>query len=349
MSLKKLIQWSKIEFSHLPWRKERTLYTTLVSEIMLQQTTVSTVQKHFARFINRFPSLEDLANASEEELLVAWKGLGYYRRARNLKKIAESLIHDHGGDFPNVESELRKIPGIGPYTSGALIGIGMDERALAVDANLERVLSRLYGIDDQKGLKLQKKINLLFNENKILHEKKISYRELNEALMDLGRVYCQARKVSCDLCPLRGECQAFQNGHPLEFPRLDLEIADKKEDHTLKLLRIIVIKKNKILTYQKNDSEWLSGQYEVPTLMLWSSDKKIKQYLKLEVHFEWSDLKMFKTGITKYKIENYLHLLSFEEFKKMKFQRPVLWRDLSSEDANLSTASLKALKLLDQG
>jgi A/G-specific adenine glycosylase len=346
MSLKKLIQWSKKEFSHLPWRKKRTLYTTLVSEIMLQQTTVSTVQKHFARFINRFPSLEDLANASEEELLVAWKGLGYYRRARNLKKIAESLIHDHGGEFPNVESELRKIPGIGPYTSGALIGIGMDERALAVDANLERVISRLHGIEDQKGLKLQKKINLLFNENKILYEKDMSYRELNEALMDLGRVYCQARKVSCGLCPLSSHCEAFHRGNPLSFPHEKALDKKRSEDHVIQVLRLIVMKKDHILAYKKSEKEWLSGQFEVPTCLLSSTDKKLIQYPWLKQKVDWAGLPMFKTGITKYKIENYIQVISYQEFKTLQFPHPVEWRKYSSESSNLSTASIKAIQRL---
>jgi A/G-specific adenine glycosylase len=344
MNLKKLIKWSRKEFSHLPWRKERTLYITLVSEIMLQQTTVSTVQKHFSGFIKRFPSLEDLALASEEELLIAWKGLGYYRRARNLKKIAEHLLHHHQGQFPGEEAELRLIPGIGPYTSQALIGIGRDERALAIDANLERVLSRLYGIKLEKGLKLQKKIAQLFLDKKILNEEKYSYRDINEALMDLGRVYCQARKVSCELCPLSEKCVAFSEGKPFKYPLQNEQKSKIEEDHTLHLLRLIIIKKDKLLTYKKNEDEWLAGQYEVPTILIKSTDPKLKQYVQLKSEFPWTHLKMFKTGITKYKIENYVCVMDLTEFKKIGFPRPVEWRDFTHEGANLSTATIKALK-----
>ena len=162
-----LLTWSGREFGHLPWRKNRTLYRTLVSEIMLQQTTVSTVLQHYERFLVRFPDLQSLAKASEEELLVAWKGLGYYRRAKNLKKIAEAIARDWNGEFPEQGADLQMISGIGPYTSNALISIGMDRPALAVDANLERVLARLYGLKTTKGSRLQKQILQLFLENKI--------------------------------------------------------------------------------------------------------------------------------------------------------------------------------------
>ena len=275
MSLSALIKWSQKEFPHLPWRENRSLYRTLVSEIMLQQTTVGTVKNHFERFLKIYPGLESLASSTEEDLLVAWKGLGYYRRAKNLKKIAEALVNDHGGEFPADIETLQKIPGIGPYTANALVGIGMDKRALAVDANLERVIARLYGIQLPKGLKLQKEIARLFAEKKIF-EARLSFRALNEALMDLGRTHCQARKVNCDLCPLKQNCQAFSSKKPLHYP---VEGIEKKADkHELHLLRVYVIKKDKVLVYRKDEKEWLSGQYEVPTFILDSTDKTLSQY-----------------------------------------------------------------------
>src|SRR5690606_19105274 len=141
-----LLTWSAREFGHLPWRKERTLYRTLVSEIMLQQTTVSTVLQHYERFLKRFPDLTTLAAASEEEMLIAWDGLGYYRRAKNLKRIAEMLVADWDGQFRERADDLLMIKGIGPYTSNALLAIGMVRPALAVDAILERVLARINGL-----------------------------------------------------------------------------------------------------------------------------------------------------------------------------------------------------------
>jgi A/G-specific adenine glycosylase len=343
MKLDKLLKWSEKEFSHLPWRKDRSLYTTLVSEIMLQQTTVGTVKNHFHRFTSQFTDLESLANASESQLLVAWKGLGYYRRAKNLKKIAETLVRDHRGDFPNDLDILMEIPGIGPYTANALVGIGMDKRALAIDANLERVIARLFHLKIEKGLKLQKEIQNLF-EKKQIFSGKISYRRLNEALMDLGRTYCQARKASCELCPLKNDCLSFSKGNPLSIPTQKAETKKKIVDHELHLLRVFVEKKDKILVYEKNKDEWLEGQFEVPTFILDSTDKSIKQYPKTNHSFE--GLFIFKTGITKYKIKNVVVKISENEFKKQFPSFKGEWRSIHDPDSNLSTATLKAIKQL---
>lgn len=341
MSLSALIKWSKKEFPHLPWRENRSLYRTLVSEIMLQQTTVGTVKNHFERFLKIYPNLESLAASSEEDLLIAWKGLGYYRRAKNLKKIAEALVNNHGGEFPSDVETLQKIPGIGPYTANALLGIGMDKRALAIDANLERVIARIYGLRIPKGPKLQKEITRLFTEKKIFPSK-VSFRALNEALMDLGRTHCQARKVSCELCPLKTECKAFQSKKPLQFPMEGL--ARKEEKHELHLLRVYVIKKDKVLVYQKEEKEWLSGQFEVPTFILETTDKNLSQYP--HAVFKKEITGKFKSGITKYTIQNSLWISSESEWKSFKFKRPVEWRSLSDEKSNLSTATIKGLKKL---
>lgn len=341
MSLSSLLKWSSEEFYSLPWRKDRSLYRTLVSEIMLQQTTVGTVKNHYERFLKIYPDLKSLASSSEEDLLVAWKGLGYYRRARNLKKIAEVLARDHGGEFPSDIESLQKIPGIGPYTANALVGIGMDKRALAVDANLERVIARLFGIKIPKGLKLQKEITRLFSDKKIFGSK-ISYRALNEALMDLGRTYCQARKANCELCALKLDCMAFQSKKPLSFP---IEGKEKKaEKHELHLLRVYVIKKDKILVYEKEEKEWLAGQFEVPTFILESTDEKLAQYPKTS--FKDTANANFKSGITKYTINNSLWISTESQWESFKFKRPVEWRSLKDEKSNLSTATIKGLKKL---
>lgn len=346
MNLKSLLSWSTKEFSQLPWRKNRTLYRTLVSEIMLQQTTVGTVKNHFDRFVEQFPDLKSLALASEDELLVAWKGLGYYRRARSLKKISEALYRDHGGHFPKTAEELQEISGIGPYTANALLAIGMDERALALDANLERVISRLYGLKSLKGLKLQKEIQTLFEANKIFQDKKISARALNEALMDLGRTLCQARKASCELCHLKESCVAFHEGKPLQYPAsVALETKKKVVEHELDLLRVFVMKKSKVLVYRKNDQEWLAGQYEVPTFILRSTDKKCTQYPSIEYTPSLA-AKIFKTGITKYTIKNIVEELDESTFKKLGFKRALEWREMDSAESNFSTAVLKAFKYL---
>ncbi len=340
MKLTALLTWSENQYSDLPWRRNRSLYRTLVSEIMLQQTTVTTVRNHFERFLARFPDLPSLAQASEEELTVAWKGLGYYRRARSLKKIAEAIYRDHGGVFPDNRAALMEIPGIGPYTASALIGIGMDLPALAVDANLERVIARLYRLPFEKGPKLQTEIQRRFEAGQIFVTD-LSYRALNEALMDLGRTFCQARKASCELCPLKVECQAFESGDPLNWPKSKPAGSAAPVAHELHLLRVIVQKNDSILVYRKGSDEWLAGQYEVPTFILSSTDPQLSQYPRLTT--DLSPGFSFNTGITKYKIKNSVLVLDEGEFKKLPFPAASEWRSVQAEDSNFSTATLKAL------
>jgi A/G-specific adenine glycosylase len=278
---------------------------------MLQQTTVSTVMNRFSSFIVKFPHIEALAKAPMEEVLKAWEGLGYYRRARHLKAAAEMILDVYGGVFPENFEELKKIKGIGDYTANALISIGMNQRALAIDANIERVLSRYFTFPEEKGPRLMKRIAKEFENKKILNQK-ISFRELNEALMDVGRVLCKARSVSCELCPLNETCQAYKSNKALSYPKA---LTHKKESNheELVLLRLIIKKGSKYLVYQKSDQEWLSGQWEFPSFVVKSSDKALKQYPPIpnELSSLFStNLDMVKTGITKYKISNYALILN---------------------------------------
>jgi A/G-specific adenine glycosylase len=312
---------------------------------MLQQTTVGTVKNHYDRFLVKFPDLKSLALASEEELLVAWKGLGYYRRARSLKKISEALFKDYKGEFPHDVEALQQITGIGPYTSHALVAIGMDKRGLAIDANLERVISRLYGIEVEKGPKLQKKIAELFAKEEIFSKEKFSYRALNEALMDLGRTYCQARKATCELCPMNKDCVAFSEQRPLHYPVGKTEVAEKI-DHELNLLRVFVIKDGRILVYKKESHEWLSGQYEVPSFNIGCTDKKFKQYPALDYNLKKHKLDFYKTGITKYTILNHILITDEKALKKMGLERELVWKDAHEDESNFSTAVQKGVKRL---
>ncbi len=345
---KSLYDWSGQEYSHLPWRKNRTLYKTLVSEIMLQQTNVSTVLKHFDRFLKVYPTVQDLAQSTEEEVCSHWQGLGYYRRARNLRKAAVAIVKEFAGDFPQDFNDLIKIPGIGAYTANALIAIGRDRPALALDANLERVFSRVYGIEIEKGPKLLKEIQS--REFEILKDFKLSKygaRVINESLMDLGRVYCQAKKADCLLCPIREKCVVFQNKKdPLKYPfAQDV----KKDFFDLSLLRVIVIKKKKVVGFEKDQKEWLSGQIEIPTFTLECSDSNFSQYPK--ANFKKIDsAKLLKTAITKYKISNYVVCLSEEEFNQFLKSNKLSdkrYQDfvLNPDKIHFSTATLKSFRV----
>ncbi|MCO4792554.1 MAG: A/G-specific adenine glycosylase [Bacteriovoracaceae bacterium] len=344
---KKLINWSGSEFSELPWRKKRTLYRTLVSEIMLQQTTVSTVLKHFEKFISEYPNIKSLADATEEQVTMSWKGLGYYRRARNLRKAAIDIQNNFKGKIPTNYESLLEINGIGPYTASALIGIGKNKRALAVDANLERVLARIYGIKIEKGPKLHKEIHKRFEDGKILKDlEELGPRNINEALMDLGRTWCQARKSECDLCPLSRNCVAYKSSEPLAFP-----IISKKtqESFDLELVRIVVTKGKKVLSYQKHEKEWLSGQWELPTFVLSTTDQGLRQYpaLKVSKKIDVKSLKAFKTAITKYKITNRILRLSEAEFVNLKLKGNFQFVASDPKKTNHATSTLKVFKKID--
>ena len=309
---------------------------------MLQQTTVPTVINNFEGFINIYPSISALSKASEEEILIAWKGLGYYRRAKNLLKAAHYIKDYYKGKIPNEYDQLISIPGIGDYTAKAVLSIGLDQKQLAIDTNLERVLSRYYGLDDEYGIKLKNRIKKDFAERKILNFN-LSYRALNEAIMDLGREVCTRSKTFCESCMLAQNCKSIDK--PLGRPVISKK-AIKKEKHNLKLLRVLIIEDNNILVYKKSHQEWLAGQLECPTFILDSDDKTLEQYpFTTKNQIKYNKLKSYKTVITKYTITNYILNISQKEFEK-KFNWDRLLKRISlNKEANLSTATLKALDI----
>ena len=212
----RLLGWYDVHGRTLPWRSRSgpgDPYTVWVSEIMLQQTTVATVTPYFQRFMDRWPTLSDLARASLDDVLHMWQGLGYYTRARSLHQCARVVQDTWGGRFPGDENDLLKLPGIGPYTAAALTTICFEGRASAVDGNIVRVLSRHTGLATQGPL-LTKQV------------KEEGYRLLppnrrgdyTQALMDLGALVCTPRNPSCFQCPLRTTCYGFGTGTPEAFP-----------------------------------------------------------------------------------------------------------------------------------
>ena len=338
----KLIKWSLKEYHSLPWRKRRTVYRTLVSEIMLQQTTVSTVLNKFDEFILKYPSVESIARASEDELTIAWKGLGYYRRCRNLKKACEYFCEHHNSKIPNKFEELKAAPGIGDYTANAIIAIGRNSTAIAVDANLERVLSRIYLIEEVKGPKLIKLIYRKFEDQEILRGFKGSYRELNEALMDLGRVFCPSRKPKCEICPLNKKCQALLNHKQNTIPIMPEKAKEKLIE--INLLRVVVTNKEKYLVYKKSEKEWLSGQVELPTFVIGDEHKTFKQYPILKKKIKTDSLISYKTNITKYKFTNFIIEMNQKEFSSLSKSSKYFYNTYDSKKENFTTASIKALK-----
>ena len=204
--------WFRRHKRDLPWRRTRDPYAILVSEMMLQQTTVAAVVPYFERWMKRFPSVQDLAAADESEVLALWQGLGYYRRARNLHAAAIKVGREMGGDFPRDYEALRALPGVGDYTAQAVRAFAYNEAVPVLDANVIRVLARLFDIrtpvDTAKGLaKVRAKLEELLPAK--------SGREFISAIMELGALVCRAGRPDCLLCPVKDFCAAK---HPKKLP-----------------------------------------------------------------------------------------------------------------------------------
>jgi len=203
----------------LPWRRSRDPYAIWVSEIMLQQTRVQTVIPYWERWMQRFPTVRALADAPLDDVLAVWAGLGYYSRARNLKKGAEAVTARWAGALPRRASELREVPGIGPYTAGAIASIAFGERAPLVDGNVARVLARVYGItDDIKSSAGQRVLWQRAGELVTALPRGRAPGDLNQGLMELGATLCAPTSPKCLICPLGKVCIAARTGRQAELP-----------------------------------------------------------------------------------------------------------------------------------
>jgi len=213
---KQLLDYYDKHARALPWRsppgqKPPEPYLVWLSEVMLQQTTVATVKPRFRRFVERWPTVEALAQAADEQVLQEWAGLGYYARARNLIACAREVAGR--GGFPRTEAELRRLPGLGPYTAAAIAAIAFGERAVVIDTNVARVVARLHGLDRTLA-EAQAEIRALADEMVPADRS----GDLAQAMMDLGAGICRPRKPMCHECPLASGCRAFKSGNPEAFP-----------------------------------------------------------------------------------------------------------------------------------
>ncbi len=200
-----LLKWFRHAGRELPWRATRDPYHVLVSEFMLQQTQVSRVAEYYPRFLKRYPTVHDLANASPGRVREAWDGLGYYRRAENLHRLAQVVVKQHDGRVPDRPKILRTLPGVGPYTAAAVATFAYQRRAAPVDTNVARVLRRAFRPRLPDGAPGER--TLLELAHTVLPRRPRAAWEFNQALMDLGATVCRARKADCPVCPVRPACK----------------------------------------------------------------------------------------------------------------------------------------------
>jgi A/G-specific adenine glycosylase len=260
VSLQQFDQWFQRQKRVLPWRDQPSVYRVWISEIMLQQTQVITVIPYFEKFMTRFPTVEHLAEAVEEDVLYFWAGLGYYSRARNLHKAAKQIVAQ--GRFPKNREEWLEIPGVGNYTAGAILSIASDFPEAILDGNVERVLSRIRRVNRQKGDTEFKsrlwKLSKIFVET--AHRHGIRPSVLNQALMELGATLCTPKKPKCLICPISSLCKAAAWGEQESYPP---KKAPRKWLRVEEELHCWISEAGKVLLRKRQAHEWRAGLWDL--------------------------------------------------------------------------------------
>ncbi|MDY7228935.1 A/G-specific adenine glycosylase [Hyalangium rubrum] len=252
-----LLAWYDRERRDLPWRRTRDAYAIWLSEVMLQQTQVSTVIPYWERFLARFPTVEALAQAPLEEVLTGWKGLGYYSRARNLHRAAQEVVARFGGRLPSTAEELLTLPGFGRYTAGAVASIAFGEQAPLVDGNVARVLSRLFEVEGLPGDRAREARLWELARALVQGERP---GDFNQALMEHGATVCRPESPLCLLCPVRTACGAFKRGRVDELPPAKVRAPPKR----LTLVLAVWPHEDALLFARRAEKGLFGGLWELP-------------------------------------------------------------------------------------
>lgn len=256
-----LLNWFARFQRDLPWRRSRDPYRIWVSEVMLQQTRVETVIPYYERWFAQFPRLSDLAAAPQDQVLKAWEGLGYYSRARNLHKAVQAVVERFGGEVPDDEEAVRSLPGVGPYTAGAILSIAFNRSVPAVDGNVMRVLSRLFRIgDDIMKPKTREGMERLIRT--MIPEGQAS--AFNQALMELGALVCTPTSPKCLACPVAEFCQALQEGDQTAYPVKSKAKPPKEID----LVAVVIEREGRFLVQRRPTEGLLGGLWVFPMVEL---------------------------------------------------------------------------------
>lgn len=269
-----LLTWYDKKRRILPWREHPEPYHVWLSEIMLQQTRVEAVRPYYARFLQELPDIRSLAEVEEDRLLKLWEGLGYYNRARNMKKAAQKIVLEYDGRMPETYEELLKLPGIGSYTAGAVASIAFGQAVPAVDGNVLRILSRIR-LDgrDISDTKVKKAVEDELAEGM----PKERPGDFNQAMMELGATVCIPNGApKCDECPCSGLCRAKQEGRIMEFPRKTPKKQRGMEEKTI----LVILDENKIALHKRADTGLLAGMYELPSMEGKQSKERVIEYIK---------------------------------------------------------------------
>lgn len=264
----------------LPWQQNPTAYRVWVSEIMLQQTQVKTVIPYYQKFMRSFPTLQDLASATIDQVLQHWQGLGYYSRARNLHRCAQTIMAEHGGNFPQELQAMQQLPGIGRSTAGAILSLAMKQPTAILDGNVKRVLSRVFLVEGWSG-KSQVQSQLWALAEKYTPKK--STAEFNQSMMDLGASLCSRSQPKCEQCPLADICMAFIQHKTHEFPHKKPAKVIPTKNVTMRLS----VKDNQIQLIKRPPVGIWGGLWSLPEIESLDAPRVINEFRHTFTHFHW--------------------------------------------------------------
>lgn len=319
----KILAWYHLNKRDLPWRHTKDPYQIWISEVVLQQTRVEQGRNHFERFVERFPDIQSLQLAKTDEVLLYWKGLGYYSRALNLHKAAKQLAENYGGTFPQNFKEIKSLAGIGPYTAAAIASIAFDEKIPAVDGNFYRVLSRIFADDFDIS---SPKAHAYFTELALQLMPDENPGDFNQAIMDLGSEVCKPKQPLCPNCPVNDNCLAFSTGTVALYP-----VKTKKAKVSDLYIRYYFVYSGKHFLIQQRDESFIWKKlyefpHEVPPRFINEGLKVTQVHHKLthkNLTIDFVEVPLSLSDFENLSREKALRVVTVEESHQLSFPKPL--------------------------
>ena len=317
----RLLDWFDHHGRHdLPWQKNRTLYRVWVSEIMLQQTQVTTVIPYFTRFMQRFPNLKQLAGAEQDEVLEHWAGLGYYSRGRNLHKAARQIVNDHAGRMPRHIDALVALPGIGRSTAAAILSQALDQRHAILDGNVKRVLTRYHAIDGWPGERAVEERLWQLAESLTPDARNADY---TQAIMDLGATLCRRSRPDCEACPVRSGCRARERDEVTKYPA-----SKPKRDKPVRSARLLVLidDDGAVMLEKRPASGIWGGLWSLPEL---ATEADVEEVCRQRWGFELqrrTDEPVFRHSFSHYHLDIHPSLCELGQGAQVSDSAGIMWQ-----------------------
>lgn len=336
-----LLKWYAINKRVLPWRDTTEPYKIWISEIILQQTRVDQGLNYYLKFIHNFPSINDLANANQHQVLKLWEGLGYYSRARNLHTTAQFIRDEYNGIFPSTYDDIIKLKGIGPYTAAAISSFSFNEKKAAVDGNVYRVLSRLFNESTPIDSTIGKK-NFQTLADQLIDPTHPG--DFNQAIMEFGATWCTPKKPKCDDCPFSKQCIGLQNDHVHLLP-----VKEKKIKHKIRYFHYFIFQsKGNILIINREKKDIWKGLFEFYNIESdkyqeinnLEKEKSFKNLINNQNYVIKKSFKEYKQTLSHQKIISNFFLVELEDISKLKKKYKFIKKDKLSDYAFPKTITM---------